>query len=185
MPSELEQTAGPADGLDFAEAALLPHSDNDISAVVPDTAISISQTETHNSDDDAPGDNVGALDGTNDNSVAEAVADDGGELAEEPDILRCLADDLKLAGLVGEERTAIIIFLAATSRLFASPLSVAVKGPSGGGKSHAVRQALCFLPPTNAGGDRSRTICHPQASRGSIAPTVAPRQYGLGGLSQR
>jgi hypothetical protein len=54
--------------------------------------------------------------------------------------------DLELAGLAGELRTAKIIYLAATSRLFSQPLSVAVKGPSSGGKSFTVQNALRFLP---------------------------------------
>ena len=73
--------------------------------------------------------------------------DDGSELAKEPEILRCLSEDLESAGLAGENNTALIIFLAATSRLFPSPLSVAVKGPSSGGKTYTVQSALRFLPP--------------------------------------
>jgi hypothetical protein len=75
------------------------------------------------------------------------IPDDGGELAKEPEILRCLSEDLESAGLAGENNTALIIFLAATSRLFPSPLSVAVKGPSSGGKTYTVQSALRFLPP--------------------------------------
>ena len=36
--------------------------------------------------------------------------------------------------------------MGATSRLFSQPLSVAVKGPSSGGKSYTVQSALRFLP---------------------------------------
>jgi hypothetical protein len=64
----------------------------------------------------------------------DAIPEDGGELGKQPEILRCLADDLELTGLAGEKRTAQIIYLAATSRLFSQPLQVAVKGPSSGGK---------------------------------------------------
>ena len=76
----------------------------------------------------------------------EATFDDGGDLARSPDILSSLALDLERAGLAGEKRTAQIIYLAATSRLFSQPLSVAVKGPSSGGKSYTVQSALRFLP---------------------------------------
>src|SRR3984893_4954477 len=76
----------------------------------------------------------------------EATFDDGGDLARSPDIRGSLADDLELAGLAGEKRTAQIIYLAAISRLFSQPLSVAVKGPSSGGKSYTVQSALRFLP---------------------------------------
>ena len=76
----------------------------------------------------------------------KATLDDGGDLARSPDILSSLAVDLERAGLAGEKRTAKIIYLAATSRLFSQPLSVAVKGPSSGGKSYTVQSALRFLP---------------------------------------
>lgn len=102
-------------------------------------------TATHESEG-APDDDAGAINGTDRNSAVD-TSDDGGEPAREPDILLRLADDLKQAGLAGEERIAQIIVLAATSRLFTSPLSVAVKGPSSGGKSQIARQALRFLPP--------------------------------------
>src|SRR5260370_14802881 len=72
----------------------------------------------------------------------EATFDDGGELARSPDILRSLAVDLERAGLAVENRTAQIIYLAATSRLFSQPLSVAVKGPSRAGNTYTVRSAL-------------------------------------------
>src|ERR1700730_3979988 len=71
----------------------------------------------------------------------EATFDDGGDLARSPDILSSLAVDLERAGLADEKRTAQIIYLAATSRLFFQPLSDAVKGPSSGGKSHTVQQS--------------------------------------------
>ena len=76
----------------------------------------------------------------------QATLVDGGDLARSPDILSSLAVDLERAGLAGEKRTAQIIYLAATSRLFSQPLSVAVKGPSSGGKSYTVQSALHFLP---------------------------------------
>jgi hypothetical protein len=76
----------------------------------------------------------------------EATIDDGGDLARSPDILSSLAVDLERAGLAGELRTAKIIYLAATPRLFSQPLSVAIKGPSSGGKSYTVQNALRFLP---------------------------------------
>jgi hypothetical protein len=76
----------------------------------------------------------------------QATLDDGGDLARSPDILSSLAVDLERAGLAGEKRTSQIIYLAATSRLFPQPLSVAIKGPSSGGKSYTVQNALRFLP---------------------------------------
>jgi len=79
-------------------------------------------------------------------SPDDTLTDDGGELAKEPEILSRLAVDLEMAGLAGELRTAKIIYLAATSRLFSQPPSVAVKGPSSGGKSYTVQNTVRFLP---------------------------------------
>jgi hypothetical protein len=67
-------------------------------------------------------------------------------IAREPRILDRFVEDLKLSGLVGEERTAKLIYLAVTSRWFDRPVSIAVKGPSSGGKSHTVQQVLKFFP---------------------------------------
>jgi len=76
----------------------------------------------------------------------QATLDDGGDLARSPNILSSLAVDLERAGLAGELRTGTIVYLAATSRLFSRPLSVAVKGPSSGGKSYTVQNTLRFFP---------------------------------------
>ena len=49
--------------------------------------------------------------------------------------------------MVGERRAAKLIYLAVTSRLLDRPVSVAVKGPSSGGKSFVVESTLKFFPP--------------------------------------
>jgi hypothetical protein len=77
---------------------------------------------------------------------AEVNFEDGGDLARSTDILGRLSVDLELAGLAGELRTAKIIYLAVTSRLFPWPLSVAHKGPSSAGKSFTIERALQFFP---------------------------------------
>jgi hypothetical protein len=68
-------------------------------------------------------------------------------LACEPDILKKLDESLQRRGLVGEQCTARLLYLAATSRLQERPVSIAVKGPSSGGKSHVVQQVLEHFPP--------------------------------------
>jgi hypothetical protein len=83
-----------------------------------------------------------------------------GDLIHEPDILGRFADDLAKAGLVGEDRNAKVLFLALTTRLFARPVSVAVKGVSSGGKSFTVEIVLRFLP---AEGYWSRTAMSERA----------------------
>jgi hypothetical protein len=76
----------------------------------------------------------------------EVNFEDCGDLARSLDILSHLAVDLELAGVAGELRSAKIIYLAVTSRLFPWPLSVARKGPSSAGKSFTVERTLRFFP---------------------------------------
>jgi hypothetical protein len=81
---------------------------------------------------------------------AEAAADKARKAADdllfEQDILARFTAALPSAGLVGEDRNARILFLALTSRLFDRPVSIAVKGPSSGGKSFTVEIVLKFFP---------------------------------------
>src|SRR5262249_8756609 len=69
------------------------------------------------------------------------------ELARCPDILSKVVKAVQATGLVGEERAVKLIYLAITSRLLARIVSVAVKGPSSGGKSVLVEMVLKLLPP--------------------------------------
>ena len=69
-----------------------------------------------------------------------------GGLAQSENILAEFDRDLGTVGLVGERRIAKLIYLAVTSRLLDHPVSVAVKGPSSGGKSFTVESVLKFFP---------------------------------------
>jgi DNA-binding MarR family transcriptional regulator len=79
---------------------------------------------------------------------ARQAKEAAGDLILEPDILARFVADLVKAGLVGEERNAKVLFLALTTRLFDRPVSIAVKGPSSGGKSFTVETVLRFFPPS-------------------------------------
>lgn len=68
------------------------------------------------------------------------------ELARSENILAEFDRALATAGLVGERRIAKLIYLAVTSRLLDHPVSVALKGPSSGGKSFTVELVLQFFP---------------------------------------
>jgi MarR family len=68
------------------------------------------------------------------------------ELAKDPDILGRFAADLARSGVAGESRIAKLLYLAVTSRLLQRPVSIALKGPSSGGKSHVVERVLSFVP---------------------------------------
>jgi hypothetical protein len=70
-------------------------------------------------------------------------------LAHKPNILEEFEQELPRLGLVGERRAAKLTYLAVTSRLLERPVSVAVKGPSSGGKSFVVETTLKFFSPTS------------------------------------
>src|SRR5215211_1237001 len=68
------------------------------------------------------------------------------ELAEETDIPGRFAEELARSGVAGESRIAKLLYLAVTSRLLERPISIALKGPSSGGKSYLTEQVLRFFP---------------------------------------
>jgi hypothetical protein len=69
------------------------------------------------------------------------------EHATSANILDEFAAVLRQRGVVGEERNAKILYLALVTRFLKRPVSVAVKGPSSGGKSFIIEQVLQFFPP--------------------------------------
>jgi hypothetical protein len=77
---------------------------------------------------------------------ADRAAEAAGDLIAQPNILARFVVDLRRAGLVGEDRNAKILYLAITTRLLDRLVSVAVKGPSSGGKSFTVEVVLRFFP---------------------------------------
>jgi hypothetical protein len=68
------------------------------------------------------------------------------ELAQSPDILALFSADLERCRVVGERKNGELLYLSMTSRLLDKIVSVAVKGPSSGGKSHLVKQEMSFFP---------------------------------------
>ncbi|HEX2988153.1 MAG TPA: CHC2 zinc finger domain-containing protein, partial [Chloroflexota bacterium] len=70
------------------------------------------------------------------------------ELAPSPRILDRFVTSLHRRGVAGEDRLAEILFLALVSRHLDRPVSVAVKGPSSGGKSYLIEQVLSYFPPS-------------------------------------
>src|SRR5215216_3088025 len=68
------------------------------------------------------------------------------ELAKQPDILERFAAELANSGVAGESRIAKLLYLAVTSRLLQRPVSIALKGPSSGGKSYVLERVLSFVP---------------------------------------
>ena len=67
-------------------------------------------------------------------------------LAESTDILAEFSRDLEACRVVGERTNGELLFLALASRLLEKIVSVAVKGPSSGGKSYLVNLVMSFFP---------------------------------------
>ena len=66
-------------------------------------------------------------------------------LADEPYIFARFAAELAAAGVAGERRAWLLIFLVVVSRLLTRIVSLAVKGPSAGGKSFLTETVLCYF----------------------------------------
>lgn len=81
------------------------------------------------------------------NALATQAKQQAAALLQSPDILGDFARLCNACGLVGEEKTARLLYLAVTSRLLDKPISVVVKGPSSGGKSFTVETVLKAFPP--------------------------------------
>ena len=70
-----------------------------------------------------------------------------GSLAQDSDILARVAEEAVRGGYAGPTSGLRLTYLGATTRLFAKPVSIALRGPSSAGKSYTIKQALAFLPP--------------------------------------
>jgi len=71
---------------------------------------------------------------------------EAGDLPQAPDILAELERLVQELGLAGEARNARLLYLTLTTRLLDHPVSVAVKGPSSGGKSFLTETVLRTMP---------------------------------------
>ena len=67
-------------------------------------------------------------------------------LALKSRILDHVAISLRARGVAGEERLCKVIYLAVCSRFLPRPVSIAVRGPSSGGKSYTLEQVLTHFP---------------------------------------
>ncbi len=67
-------------------------------------------------------------------------------LATAPDILARFVAAQKARGIAGEERAQQLVYLGVTSRFLDRPVSIAVKGPSSGGKSYTTERTLDYFP---------------------------------------
>jgi hypothetical protein len=79
-------------------------------------------------------------------AAAQCAKEAAGDLIAETNVLHRFGREIERAGLAGEIRNAKILYLAMTARLFERPVSVAVKGPSSGGKNFTVKSVVRFFP---------------------------------------
>jgi DNA-binding MarR family transcriptional regulator len=63
-----------------------------------------------------------------------------------PDLIDQISRDIRALGVVGEEKTALLLYLAMTSRKSLKPISVELRGHSGAGKSFLVQTILSLMP---------------------------------------
>jgi hypothetical protein len=77
---------------------------------------------------------------------ADAAWKSASTLATQPRILDVFESQLVAAGVVGDQRLCKLIYLAVTARFLDRFASIAVKGPSGSGKSWAIERVLDFFP---------------------------------------
>jgi hypothetical protein len=68
------------------------------------------------------------------------------DLARDQRILDRFAAQLRMCGVVGEDRNAKLVYLAITSRVLEEPVSESMKGVSSSGKSYTIDQVLAFFP---------------------------------------
>jgi hypothetical protein len=61
-------------------------------------------------------------------------------------ILHELSKELKSSGFAGSTQVPAPVYLSMFTRFLDQPVSLLIKGPSGSGKSYALREALKFVP---------------------------------------
>ena len=78
----------------------------------------------------------------------QSIIDDANDkLNHCDDLLQLAYSDASQLGVVGEESTILVLYLAGVSRLLAKPMSVIVQGSSSSGKSFTVEAASELFPP--------------------------------------
>src|SRR5262245_40110310 len=68
-------------------------------------------------------------------------------LLDEPDLIAAIRRDIAALGLVGEEGTCLLVYLAYSSRVQDDPTALIARGPSSSGKSALLKKVACLFPP--------------------------------------
>ncbi len=105
-------------------------------------------------------------------------------LAAESDLLKRFQQDVEQAGLVGEERNAKTVFLAAVSAKLDSPLHVTAQGSSAAGKNWLTGRVAEFLPPESRkfiSGMTPKTLMHAGEHEFEHMAVFVAEQEGVNG----
>lgn len=68
-------------------------------------------------------------------------------LAQAPDLMDRVVDQVKSMGVVGEQELIILTYIAATSRVLEQSVNIITKGASSGGKSYSIGKVLDLVGP--------------------------------------
>src|SRR5439155_13913971 len=68
------------------------------------------------------------------------------ELLQEPKLLRRILADFDRCGVVGEQTSKLVGYLAAVSRKLEEPLAIIIQSSSAAGKSSLMEALLAFMP---------------------------------------
>ncbi|NRA38442.1 MAG: toprim domain-containing protein [Planctomycetes bacterium] len=78
--------------------------------------------------------------------MTTAEKDEALAALKDPDLIAHIGGDLEKAGLIGEEISRLVCYLAATSRLLPDPLGIVIQSSSSAGKSSVMNAILKMMP---------------------------------------
>lgn len=68
------------------------------------------------------------------------------KLLEEKSLLYHVGEDIQRAGVAGEKRNGLIVYLCVSSRILKRPISLLIKGESSAGKNYLLKKVIQFFP---------------------------------------
>ncbi len=80
-------------------------------------------------------------------NTPDDVKRDAEALLNDSNLIEQITRDLQSVGIVGEKRTALLVYLVGTSRKLDRPLAAIVQSTSASGKSYLLRQVASMMPP--------------------------------------
>lgn len=81
------------------------------------------------------------------NSMTPLARQSARSMLEDEQLAKRLLADIKAAGVAGEQRLALTIYLIGVSRILNNPLAGIIQGPSSSGKSYTINTVASLFPP--------------------------------------